>query len=87
VTVSGVATAVALTPPAVAVAWKGCHKTGSMESQVARLTTLKAAGLTTIDGDGRAIDAAACTAAPIGDAVAAPESAEGPPVGVGIHSA
>ena len=42
---SGVATAVALTDPTVAVTVKGCHVAGLIHSQVARFTTDARGGL------------------------------------------
>jgi len=59
---TGVAKALTVTPPAVAVALKECHKAGSMASHDGRLTTLNAAGFRSIDGEGRTIDAAALAA-------------------------
>ena len=58
-TVSGTATAVAVTLPAVAVALKLCHVLGSIQSHEFRLTTLNDDGLRLMTGDGSVSESAA----------------------------
>jgi hypothetical protein len=52
-TVSGTAVAVAVTPPAVAVALKACHDDGSIQSHELKFTTLNDDGLRLITGEGK----------------------------------
>ncbi|MGD0378818.1 MAG: hypothetical protein ABSC30_02420 [Acidimicrobiales bacterium] len=58
-TLSGTATAVAVTLPAVAVALKLCHIWGSIQSHEFRLTTLNEEGLRLTTGDGSVSESAA----------------------------
>jgi len=58
-TVSGTATAVAVTLPAVAVALKLCQVWGSIQSHEFKLTTLNEEGLRLTTGDGSVSESAA----------------------------
>ncbi len=70
-TLSGTAIAVALTPPAVAVARKLCHAAGSIQSQELRFTTLNNDGLRLTTGDGNVRESAAFNASAFGVTTAA----------------
>ena len=65
-TLTGVAIAVALTPPAVAVARKLCQVCGSIQSHELRLTMLKAEGLRLTIGEGSVSRLVACKASALG---------------------
>jgi hypothetical protein len=81
-TVSGTAVAVAVTPPAVAVARKLCHDAGSTHSQELKFTTLNDDGLRLMTGEGNVSESAACCASAFGGVDGGPPEVGEP---VGIH--
>jgi len=74
-TVSGVATAVTLRPPAVAVALKLCQFFLSIQSHELRFTTLKEGGLMSTTGEGNVRESEAFRARALGVTGAAPDTA------------
>ncbi len=64
--VSGTAVAVAVTPPAVAVALKACHDKGSIQSHELKFTTLNDDGLRLMTGEGKVSSSAAFNAKALG---------------------
>jgi hypothetical protein len=74
-TVSGVATAVTLRPPAVAVALKLCQLCPSIQSHELKFTMLNEEGLMSMTGEGSVRESEAFRAKAFGVTGAAPDTA------------